>query len=333
MADWIKTARGWVLRELENTEYRATQEKINARSQAVSYDREVSIGRNVKATGTKGQRKLSVCVSEFIEYMALLENVTDIRTQAYLNDFMMLLMTKGIGKASGCAHRQLFKILEAMVIEAMNSETNIIPMKNLLVCTMKSMVDESTGRIGSKSLWNRHIQTVANLSTKMEQFVLTERVEDGLPTLTDLPKECIREIMLKLSDHRDIINLGKTCSELYYVTQDSSIWQKLVQYHFSEKQMSMFIEDTEYIDSTVSVWQHLHHKCSKKFGLKKTYTDQLVICSACKTLHWMMQGHTCWSAKKDETSVYLEPVGPNELFSILFSSYELIGKSSKTVHL
>lgn len=317
----MKTSRGWVLRELESSGYQAAgPEKIDSRSQTVSHDREVSIGGNVSIYGTKGQRRLSVCVSEFIKRMDLMEAVRDIRKQAYMFDLMTLLMTKGLGKVSSSADRQLLKILEVMVVEAINNEMRIGPTQTLLVSTMKCLADGTTDRIGSKSLWNKHIQTVANLCTKMEQFKVSERVEDGLPTLTDLPKECIREILLRVSDHKDLINLGRTCSELYYMIQDSSIWQRLVQYHFTEKQMTVFIEDTEYTDSDVSVWQHLQHKCSRKFGLKRPYTDQLVICSACKTLHWLMKGHMCWSDADKVMCAYLEPVCPNELFSILFSA-------------
>lgn len=320
MSEWIKTERGWVLRQLEYVEYAAMQEqKINAKV-VPACNREVSCARNVMVSGTKGKRKLSVCVSEFIEYMELMSAIFDVRKKEYLNDLMGLLMTKGLSKVSGCAQRQIFKILEAIVNEAMNTETNVVPVKKLLVCTMKSMTDQTEERIGSKSLWNRHIKTVANISTKMDQYTVSERVEDGLPTLTDLPKECIREIMLRLTDHKDIINLGKTCSDLYYMTQDSSIWQKLVQYHFTEKQMYTFIEDTEYIDTSASVWQQLHAKCSKKYGLKKKYTDQLVICSACKTLHWMMNSHICWSSDQDVEGVYLEPISPKEIFSIFFGT-------------
>lgn len=32
---------------------------------------------------------------------------------------MLLLMTKGLGKVSGCAQRQIFKMLQAMVDEGM----------------------------------------------------------------------------------------------------------------------------------------------------------------------------------------------------------------------
>lgn len=242
--------------------------------------------------------------------------VTDIRRQRYTYDLMMLLMKQGLGKVSGTAHRQLFKILEAMVDEALKTEQHLDLLKQLLVVTLKSILNGHEGRVGSKSLWNRHINTVSNLCTKVEQFRYKEREDDGLPCLTDLPKEVVREILLKLSDHRDIVHLGQTCTDMYYMTDDSSLWQQLVQYHFTEKQINTFIEES--VDSTVSVWQQLHMRCYRNFGLKQPYSDQLVVCSSCKTLHWMMLGHNCWRADDSTTDPYLEPISPNDLYDILF---------------
>ena len=60
------------------------------------------------------------------------------------------------------------------IISAITTETNIIPIKKLLVCTMKAMTNPTEDRIGSKSLWNTHIKTVANISTKMDQYEVSE---------------------------------------------------------------------------------------------------------------------------------------------------------------
>lgn len=316
MAVWIKTARGWVLRQSQDSDFTPPSNTINARPNSISYDRDVSQGSIVKLIGTKAQRKLSVCVSEFITHIDLISAVTDVRRQAYLFDLMMLLMHHCLGKLSGASHRQLFKILETMVEEALKTEIHIDRMKRLLVCTMKSLLNGQETRVGSKSLWNRHIHTVSNLCTKVDQFRYTERKDDGLACMMDLPKECIREILLKLSDHRDIVHLGATCRDMYYLTEDSSLWQNLVQYHFTEKQINTFVEDA--VDSSASVWQQLHVKCFKKFGLKQPYSDQLVVCSACKTLHWVMSGHNCWTADDNPNDIYLEPISPQELYEILF---------------
>ncbi|KAL4228439.1 F-box only protein 32 [Mactra antiquata] len=320
MTEWTKTTRGWVLRSLPPWEINTNTTRVNTKR--TINDREVSQGRTIKVSGIKNQRRIStyVCFSELIQFIDLQSAVTDIRRKEYLFDLMFLFMTKSLNTISGAAQRQLFKILESMVNEALESQQFIHKIKQLLVTTMKTMPNEviTSERIGSNLLWNRHIATVGNLCTKMEQFTLPERKDDGLACLMDLPKECIREIISKLSDHKDIVNLGQTCWDMYYMAEESNIWEKLVQYHFNEKQIDTFIGATDCLSSTC-LWQDLHNKCYRKYGLKKHYADQLVICSACKALHWMMLGHHCWiSDEKTQTEAWSEPVSPNELYSIFF---------------
>ena len=93
--------------------------------------------------------------------------------------------------------------------------------------------------------------------------------------LTDLPKECIREIMLRLSDHRDILHLGQCNLDLYYMSLDISIWERLAQYHFSEKQMLNFISDDDLGEGTD--WHSVYQKCHRLVG-HRTKNDTAHIC-------------------------------------------------------
>ena len=93
--------------------------------------------------------------------------------------------------------------------------------------------------------------------------------------LTDLPKECIREIMLRLSDHRDILHLGQCNLDLYYMSLDISIWERLAQYHFSEKQMLNFISDDDLGEGTD--WHSVYQKCQRLVG-HRTKNDTAHIC-------------------------------------------------------
>ena len=47
--------------------------------------RDENSGRNIRVTGAKGQRNLSVCVSDFIHHMGLQDAVVDQRQQLYLH--------------------------------------------------------------------------------------------------------------------------------------------------------------------------------------------------------------------------------------------------------
>ena len=77
----------------------------------------------------------------------------------------------------------------------------------------------------------------------------------------DLPKECIREIMLNFSDHRDLVHLGQCNRDLYYMTQDMSLWERLTQFHFTEKQMLNFICEDDIGEGTN--WLSVFEKCHR----------------------------------------------------------------------
>ncbi|KAH3735985.1 hypothetical protein DPMN_042545 [Dreissena polymorpha] len=255
---------------------------------------------------------MSVYLSEFIDVMDLADATRDIRRQAYLVDILRLMLTRFLHKLSGSSHRQLFKILDQLVHTVLKTEVGVRRLQRLLHETHKHLVEDTSRidtRIGCRSLWNRHTQNVSNLLTQMGGFVYTEREEDGKPQLMDLPKECLFEIMYKLTDHRDLINLGLACWDLYHVTREESIWQKLLGFHFSPKQVATFTECIE--DSDGDTLLQLYRHCYRKFGFRKLYTaDQLVICSACKTLHWLKLGHYCWSDDKDRVNAVMEPISP-----------------------
>ena len=56
-----------------------------------------------------------------------------------------------------------------------------------------------------------------------------------------LPEECIREILLRLSDPRDLEQASKTCEAMKAVASEKRVWRELVQTHFTKMQVSFFI--------------------------------------------------------------------------------------------
>ena len=53
-----------------------------------------------------------------------------------------------------------------------------------------------------------------------------------------LPEECIREILLRLSDPRDLEQASKTCETMKAVASEKRVWRELVQTHFTKMQVS-----------------------------------------------------------------------------------------------
>ena len=66
---------------------------------------------------------------------------------------------------------------------------------------------------------------------------LSQRDDDGLLKLTDLPDEVLSRILNHLSDHRDIVNVGKTNYRMYIVATENFLWKDLCQYHFTHSQV------------------------------------------------------------------------------------------------
>ena len=54
-----------------------------------------------------------------------------------------------------------------------------------------------------------------------------------------LPEECVREILLKLSDPGDLERAAGTCAVMKTVAAEKRVWRELVQTHFSKMEVQM----------------------------------------------------------------------------------------------
>ena len=66
--------------------------------------------------------------------------------------------------------------------------------------------------------------------------------------VTALPEECIREILLRLSDPSDLQRASKTCETMKAVASEKRVWRELVQTHFTKLQVCFYI--TSYVQSS-----------------------------------------------------------------------------------
>jgi len=62
--------------------------------------------------------------------------------------------------------------------------------------------------------------------------------EQQQPQWSDLPPECRREVLLRLSDPRDIEASSEACEHLAILAQEQRIWRELAQYHFTPQQIA-----------------------------------------------------------------------------------------------
>ncbi|VDI77562.1 F-box protein 25/32 [Mytilus galloprovincialis] len=245
--------------------------------------------------GTGKERRITISLSETLQKLEVEKVALSISGFRYCSDFYRSLLTVGLNKISGTSQKQVFIAIEKMLFEALSSETNLICVRKLLRTALSSLEKGEGNRIGSKRLWNKHKETVSNLLCRLDMYEIKSREEDGKPMFLDLPKECIYNIIAKLSNPKDILNLGQACSYLNVICEDSLLWQQLCFLHFSEKQVaSLLTDDLDYSDTN---WTHMFHLCKRQFKLTFTevYGDEVVLCDNCRKLYWRIQGHQCFN--------------------------------------
>lgn len=76
-------------------------------------------------------------------------------------------------------------------------------------------------------------------------FSANQRNDDGQVKLTDLPDDCIRQILLRLADHKDVVNAGLTDQRTFNLAEEQLLWKELCLFHFDPLQMCAVIRRNE----------------------------------------------------------------------------------------
>ncbi len=61
----------------------------------------------------------------------------------------------------------------------------------------------------------------------------------------DLPEDVIHDIMLRLTDHRDVISCGRTQWKLHMFTEKLCVWHQLCHFHFCNTEEYVIAMGTE----------------------------------------------------------------------------------------
>lgn len=119
-------------------------------------------------------------------------------------------------------------------------------------------------------------------------------VETGPPNglIQSLPEECIREILLRLSDPKDVERAGDTCITMGTIAREKRVWRELVQTHFTKQQVEFVLKEKKDLREQRD-WKQLYRVLRRKFGLKEEYTEMLHLCRKCRSLFWQSIGHPC----------------------------------------
>ena len=82
-------------------------------------------------------------------------------------------------------------------------------------------------------------------------------------TLVDLPEECIRDILLCLTDGEDIIRTGLTGSKIQPLSEDNLLWKKLCFFHFNNRQINTFLPKNKTYESQDVDWPYMYQRLVK----------------------------------------------------------------------
>jgi F-box protein 25/32 len=236
--------------------------------------------------------------------------VHDVRRFNYICKLLDLLITQKLTMLSGCAQKVLFNMLEEVAYQVSASQQNI-HMLNKLLHQLRAMVDCACwGRpLGSTLLWEQHLRTINRILSIANHIQIREPGDDVFPKLQNLPEECVREVLLRLADHKDLENSGKAYSVMQRLVDEQRIWRELCRFHFTPQQIGFILQSCP----PQTDWQGIYHKLRKSFGLREEYAEIIQLCRNCRCLFWKSIGHPCIADQDPEFQEKLENVDKSSL--------------------
>jgi len=237
--------------------------------------------------------------------------VHDVRRFNYICKLLDLLISQKLAALSGCAQKVLFNMLEEVAYQVSASQQNI-HLLNKLLRQLRGMIDCACwGRpLGSTQLWENHLVTINRILTIANTIQIREPGDEVFPKLQNLPEECVREVMLRLTDHKDLEASGKAYSVMARLCDEQRIWRELCQFHFTPQQIA-FITDQQ--RNHPLDWQQVYHKLRKSFGLREEYAEMIQLCRNCRCLFWKSIGHPCIADSDPTFQEKLEDVDKSSL--------------------
>ncbi|KAG8233514.1 hypothetical protein J437_LFUL011675 [Ladona fulva] len=280
-------------------------------------------------------------LSDALKRLDFRSAVRDVRRFNYICKLLDLLVSsQKVAALSGCAQKVLFNMLEEVAYQVSASQQNIHLLRGLLT-QLRLMREDCTscwGRpLGSTTLWERHLSTINRILNIAARIQIRENGsnfsckpgEDVFPKLQNLPEECLREILLRLADHRDLESSAGAGSEVIrrLVYGEQHLWKELARFHFSNAQIETVLAVIESEDEAEKAalesssggpgkfygrvssglvkspykrlsapkpdWQRVYHKLRRSYGLREEYAEMLQLCRNCRCLFWKSSGHPC----------------------------------------
>ncbi|GIY86223.1 f-box only protein 25 [Caerostris darwini] len=235
-------------------------------------------------------------IGEAIQKLDFRNAVHDIRRFNYICKLLHLLITQNLTTLSGRATQVLFVVLEEVAQQVASNQQNL-HILHMLLNDLRRIIRKyyCWGRpLGSTLLWEQHLKTIDRICQFASDIQIKEPIDDGKYRLSDMPAAILREILLRLSDYKDLMNSAQACDDMKFLMDEQHIWRQLCKFHFSKEQIKIFFETSkiESVNSKVD-WQVVFRQLRRKHGLKEEYTESLFLCRHCRCLFWKSFGHPC----------------------------------------
>ena len=82
--------------------------------------------------------------------------------------------------------------------------------------------------------------------------------------MSDLPDDCIREILSRMTDHLDIVNTGATQSRANELSEEKTLWRNLCLFHFDNIQIHKLLKPGQNLEAfTTEDWKLLYKRLMK----------------------------------------------------------------------
>jgi F-box protein 25/32 len=115
------------------------------------------------------------------------------------------------------------------------------------------------------SLYYNSCVTVSFLQLRLSSTLLFrfdfQRHDDGKVTMSDLPDEVIRHILVQLADHRDLVHASLTESRTFALCKETTFWRNLCYFHFTSHMWGSVLRKTESVESVG--WKNLYVRLMK----------------------------------------------------------------------
>lgn len=169
---------------------------------------------------------------------------------------------------SGGAQRILLQMIEEVALHVNNSKQHINTLRDL-VGQLRQLVEQENQKcwgkpLGSQNLWFAHLETIERIQNIASQIEIEPDAAIN-PQLTELPEECIRKIILQMSDHKDLESAASAWSLMAYIIQEQRIWRELSKFHFNQLQIDSILEKMSLLDTLDRHrnWQTIYHALRK----------------------------------------------------------------------